>query len=416
MARLDLLLDARKLGDGGIGVYIENLVDGLLLLVDDGEINLGLSMLVDECALSSKKLARRAKERWEGRVRFISEPAKRYSLSEYLRLAHRQRAELKQHQIFHEPHYTLPLFLPIPSVATIHDVIHLTHPSTLYHEPVARTLLKSTAKRATKIITVSEHSRRVMQEQLPFSDEQISVIPNCVRTGIQRYSAKEIEEFRLKAGLTGDYCLFVGSERPHKGFRELVETWAELFNDVNTVSYPQLLVVGTGFSESSTKLVSDLKLSEVIHFFGDVSTKKLSLLYSGARALVLPSRAEGFGLPALEAMCCGCPVVATPLPSVKEFADGVAWFSSDETPASFARAVHRALEEAPRELVRIEQGKRKASELNLREHARSTWKVYQSILGQAFPDARLRKGQAQQMFPIGTSRMSFAPGPETGGL
>lgn len=385
-----IILDARKLGDGGIGVYIENLVDGLLALREEGEIRFELSLLIEESGKSPRNSVKEALERWTDKVRCIPESAKKYSLSEYLRLAGRQRHELKQHHVFHAPHYTLPLFLKIPSVATIHDVIHLTHPSSRYHEPVARTLLRSVVKRANAIITVSAHSKEVMLKELPVTADRITVIANSVRPGVCRRLAKDVTEFRAKEGIESDYCLFVGSDMPHKGFPELLEAWAQLFNDIDGADYPHLYVVGRTFSEESKQLVREKGLEAVVRFLGEVSNRRLSLLYSGARAVVIPSRAEGFGLPALEGMSCGIPVVSTPLPSVKEFGEGTVWFSADFEPESFARSVRRALGEVSREPLRIERGKRKAEEFTIRKQARETWAVYQSL----FP-AELRAKEPQ---------------------
>ena len=177
---------------------------------------------------------------------------------------------------------------------------------------------------------------------------------------------------------------------PHKGFPELLEAWAQLFNDIDGADYPHLYVVGRTFSEESKQLVREKGLEAVVRFLGEVSNRRLSLLYSGARAVVIPSRAEGFGLPALEGMSCGIPVVSTPLPSVKEFGEGTVWFSADFEPESFARSVRRALGEVSREPLRIERGKRKAEEFTIRKQARETWAVYQSL----FP-AELRAKEPQ---------------------
>lgn len=391
-----IILDARKLGDGGIGVYIENLVDGLLSLREEGLVSFELSLLVEENQKPSRHPVKEAQDRWNQKVRFIPERAKKYSLSEYLRLAGRQRHELREHHLFHAPHYTLPLFLKIPSVATIHDVIHLTHPSSRYHEPVARTLLRSVVKRADAIITVSEHSKAVMLKELPVTEERISVIPNALRPGIVRRKGKELSDFLAQEGMSDGYCLFVGSEMPHKGFLELLETWALLFNDVDCVCYPHLYVVGRNFSEESRALVREKGLQEVVKFVGEVSNRRLSFLYSGARAVVIPSRAEGFGIPAIEAMSCGVPVISTPLPSLREFGEGTIWFSSDFSPESLARALRRAFDESDREILRLEKGKRKAEEFTLRRQAEMTWNVYQTLL-----PVELRKPAFEM--PIGTS-------------
>ena len=134
-AEIRILLDARKLGDGGIGVYIENLVDGLLKLEDKGRAKPRISLLLppeffEDSTLSTHfktngqgALMRSCQLRWLGRVRFIADRSPKYSLREFFLMGYCQKQECKEHDIFHSPHFTLPYFLGLPAVVTIHDMI-----------------------------------------------------------------------------------------------------------------------------------------------------------------------------------------------------------------------------------------------------------------------------------------------------
>ena len=143
MKPLSILLDARKLGDGGIGIYLENLIEGLL-----GEKERGFPLEVTAIVSpASEKIL----ERFSGSLRVVEDSAKKYSLDEYLRLPKRLAAVFREHDIFHAPHYTLPRGISIPSVVTIHDTIHLMAPENLSQRLFAGFLMRSAMRRAGRL-------------------------------------------------------------------------------------------------------------------------------------------------------------------------------------------------------------------------------------------------------------------------
>ena len=404
---MKILLDARKLGDGGIGVYIENLVDGLLRLDARGLIKAELTLLLSpsffyrsgegraiapgKTASSSKALTSThfrtngvgcivdaARGRWEGRVRFVEESAGKYSFSELFLLGLRQRKELQAHDIYHSPHYTLPYGLPVPAVVTIHDLIHLSHPETRYHRPVATLLVRSALRRAKHIISVSNDAAGRIREFAGLSSPPLSVVPNSLRPSISRRNRDEVQEFRRKEFLSRPYCLYIGSERPHKGFAELMAAWKVL--TTSSDSPPDLVVVGKRF-DTARHQVQELGLDQVVRFQGEVSLDKLALLYSGASAVVVPSRAEGFGLPALEALGLGVPVVCAPIPVLREVCGDAAIFAEEATGESFAQAISLVMTD--RELVerKVAAGLARVSKFSVEECALKTWSVYEQVLG-----------------------------------
>ncbi len=414
-----VLIDARKLGDGGIGVYIENLVDGLLLLNEKGSAKSEISLLVSgnlfysssgELKKNSVPASYRSsglgsiidtiRLRWEGKVNFILETAAKYSLSEYFFLPHRQKKELLAHDIYHSPHYTLPFNLNIPKVVTIHDLIHLSHPENFYHRPVASFLIRSAVKRADQIITVSKESCRQLKEFIGDLTVPISIVPNALRANMFKRTSNEVADFKKREFLTRPYCLYVGSDRPHKGFSDLISSWVELQKSTLLEQCPDLIVVGKSFNKVRDR-VQELGLDAVVRFFGEVSTERLEILYSGASAVLVPSRVEGFGLPALEALGMGVPVICANIPSLKEICEDAAYFventnalgtgcyiasepsisnSGTKESVSFVEAVANVLNNPEEAKVKTRLGLKIAAKYSIEECALKTWKIYQNVI------------------------------------
>ena len=200
------------------------------------------------------------------------------------------------------PHGTLPLALRIPSVATLHDFSSLTMP--FRHR--AKTVLSfnvfigRSLQMATRIAAVS---RAVVEEAVRWfgvSRKRIEIVPNGV------------DEFFTPDGEEDDYVLFVGTIEPRKGLDDLLAVWDSL-----PTPRPRLILCGdAGWG--------DVRLPRDAEVTGYVDRTRLRELYRHARAFVYPSRYEGFGIPPLEAMACGAPVIATRTGAVPEYADGVA--------------------------------------------------------------------------------------------
>ncbi|MCC6932670.1 MAG: glycosyltransferase family 4 protein [Deltaproteobacteria bacterium] len=385
-APISVLLDARKIGDGGIGVYIENLVNGLLSLPTRQRSRFSLALLTTP--LDSAKLTESTRadllrliESWADELTIIPEPAGKYSIEEYLLLASRQRNQLYGTDIFHSPHYTLPYFLKIPAIVTIHDIIHVTHPDSKLHALVGRRLIGSALKRAQHVITVSKASRDRIMENFPQTTVPMTVIPNGLRSGIEQRTEADVENFCAENFFIRPYCLFVGSDRPHKGFAMLCQAWSLLQNYCRREEkqMPILVAVGSRFSSQTRAVVYEHGLGQVVRFVEDISNSTLSLLYSGADALLIPSLEEGFGMMAVEAMACRTRVVATPVPSVKEICGRSGYYSDDYSAGSFYLALKRCLEDKRWERKAID-GLCRVKKFSTQEAADKTLKVYLKIV------------------------------------
>ena len=383
---ISVLLDARKLGDGGIGAYIENLVNGLLTLPERQRKKFCLALLtppLDHAKISEERREYLAQTiaNWGGEVTVFPEPAEKYSLEEYLLLASRHREQLHVTDVFHSPHYTLPYFLKIPTIVTIHDIIHVTHPDSKLHAIVGRKLIASALKRANHVIAVSKETRDQLQEHFGPAQTPVTVIPNGLQNGICRQPEDEVANFCASNYFIRPYCLFVGSDRQHKGFQMLCQAWRLLQNycQHEQRQMPVLIAVGNRYSAHTKALVYEAGLGHVIRFVDHVPTATLALLYSGAEALLLPSRQEGFGLMALEAMACRTRVVATPLASVKEICGRSGYYSEDFTAETFFAALRRCLEDKRWERKAID-GLCRAKKFSLTDVADKTLKLYLKVV------------------------------------
>lgn len=282
--------------DSGIGRYISNLVENLLKVESSHHYTLFLSPL-DMNAFDYPS----------DRVAKIAEHSGKYSIAEHWTLA--AAANGMKLDLFHAPHYVLPYFLKVPPVVTVHDIIHVTDPGYGFMaRNYARMMIGSAVCRARKIIAVSGHTKERLVNVVNAPEDKIKVIHNGVGD-FHRTAEGEINAILGRMGIKPGYFLFTGSDRPHKNLGAVAGVM-EILKD------SQFVIAGRILEDSRRRFE---KLGNKAMFFGNVSKEEMQALYSGARALLFPSYDEGFGLPPLEAMACGVPVVASsraPMPEI----------------------------------------------------------------------------------------------------
>jgi glycosyltransferase involved in cell wall biosynthesis len=214
--------------------------------------------------------------------------------------------------LYFSPTFAVPLALASRSILTIHDLIHLIFPRD-YGWRVRwyyRLLVIPAVSRSRRVFTVSESSRRDILTHLGRPESGIEVTPN----GLDPFWSPRPKdsEFLKQHGLSAGYLLFVGNSRPHKNFPRVLEAFGRLMREGG---YPgKLVVVGLSLDRVPAELSGRLV---VLPFCPD---PELVQLYSGAQLLLAPSLYEGFGLPVLEAMACGCPVLISRTASLPEIA------------------------------------------------------------------------------------------------
>ena len=351
---LRILLDGRKLGDGGIGVYTENLIRGLA-------VTPGIELTV----ITSPERQRPTDV--GGHVRWIEDPAKPYSLDELLRLP--KRIDFREFDLFHTPHYMLPLGIPIPTVVTVHDLIQITHPERFYYPWVAKMLIASAVKRADKVIAVSHHTQSEILEKIARVGDKVVWVPNAApRLSLHvspghppaGVSNPQRHGFQKKVGELSPYVLGLFSNlKPHKAFPDLVRGFLQAkealiasahngaklrLGELNPRAL-KLVLVGYGTEEllqapELLKLIAD---NDSVHVLGRVCEEELSSLYAGAACVAIPSLAEGFCLPALEAQAVGARIVARPVPALREIVGGDVVFSRSFSLSDFVEALKEGI-------------------------------------------------------------------------
>lgn len=214
--------------------------------------------------------------------------------------------------------YTIPFNNYSKYIVTIHDILFESHPQ--YFKPLPRLgskiLVRYAAKKATKIVTVSNYSKEELIKIYQLSPSKIAVIYNGVN--LERYfPGREGEEFLSKRNLRSKgYILSVGRLEPRKNYASLIKAYSRL----DLKLYPLIIVGQKDFEyQKIFSLVKELKLKENVFFYQDVNDIELPILMRHARLFVYPSFAEGFGIPPLEAMASGLPLISsdrTALPEV----------------------------------------------------------------------------------------------------
>jgi len=324
-------IDARKAADYGIGTHVRNLAQRLVRLDRTNEW-VFFHRPGDENLLPAGE-----------RVRLVPERSGGYSLGELTSLTAKAR-ELRL-DLYHAPHYVLPLRLPCPSIVTIHDVIHLTERGfrglpRLY----ARLMIGRALRAAARIITVSHASEREILRQFPRLRPRIEIIPNGVEDLFHPRPAAAAAAFVKETfALDGPFLLFVGNPKEHKNLDLLFAGFVKLARRYPTL---HLLVVGGDERQrrSLARQTRHLGIDKRTTLAAPVEREALAELYSAAAAFVFPSRDEGFGLPPLEAMACGTPVASSSSASLPEVLGPAAAYFSPESSDSLVEAICRLLD------------------------------------------------------------------------
>ena len=266
--------------------------------------------------------------------------------------------------VFFSPYLKVPLWTQVPCINMIHDVIPITWPA--YQKPWSvryrRSIFRFWAFRAHRTLTVSQYAKDSLVRELALEPDRIVVTPTRIsdRFFVQP-SAAEVLAVRDAYDLPERFCLYVGSVAPHKNVRSLVEGFAELPAELRA-AYP-LVLAGFGGGGADRWLTGlDPAVRSTILSLGGVSDETLHVLYHKATLFVFPSLAEGFGVPPLEAMACGTPVIAVrtgPMPEV--LGNAPYWVEGGE-PAELTEAMLTLLRSEGQRRVLSESGRQHAEQ------------------------------------------------------
>jgi len=284
--------------------------------------------------------------------------------------------------LFHGTNFEVPYWATCPTVLTIHDLSLLLYPETHEKRLVRRAQLKlpRTARRAGAIITPSETVKREVCEHLGVSEEKVFAIPEAARRAFYRVSPSESGPVCHRLGVEEEFILFVGTVEPRKNLLTLARAFDRILR--TTSLRPQLVIAGEKgwLSDDLMTYLDQSRVRERVLFTGHLADDELRALYSACRVFVYPSLYEGFGLPLLEAMICGAPVVTSNVPSIIETVGDVARLISPTDVDDLASAVVALLDDTNEREYRSGTGIDHAKKFSWERAAAATFAVYNRLI------------------------------------
>lgn len=307
---MDLCIDVRMAFSSGIGTYIREIVP-----------------FFRESPFQVTLLVHQPNHPWCKGFKQIVFDAPIYSIQEQIQYPFK----IPRCDLFWSPHYNVPL-LPIRAkkrIATLHDACHLVFGGKM-EKMYAKRVMGRALHRSDQLITVSEFSKKEIQKYL--GNGRLEVIPIGVNS--KRFTRRSYSnEVRKKYQLPERFILFVGNQKPHKNLKGLSRAFSKV-----KVPNLKLVLVGNGTQR------------------GPVADEDLPALYSMAEAFVFPSLYEGFGLPPLEAMSCGCPTVVSKAASMPEVCGDASLYFDPDSDDEIAAAILKVIEQSETRDLLIERG------------------------------------------------------------
>lgn len=371
---MKVAIDIRRVLDFGTGTYTRNLIATLARLDHDTSYTL-IGTVADWAEL---------------------EPLpETFSLLEFDRSRHGVRHDLqlgwrlRRHniQVFHSPYLESPWIVPCRHVVTVHDTVEfLDLPSDgysladlLHFQRTRRSL-----HRACCILSVSQATRRDLQRIFGVPGEKIKVIYNALDARLEKTpSAEEVERTLGRYSVQSPYLLYAGSVKPHKNIPRLIEAFALVKDELR--DHPRytdlkLIIIGDELSQHPQlrRAVIKSRIQQDVRFLGFVAPQTLSVFYARAAAFVFPSLYEGFGLPPLEAMAQGTPVVTSNVTALPEVLGEAALFVNPENVFEISRGIRQVLLEENLRRDLIARGRQQVRRFSWEESARRVLEVYQA--------------------------------------
>ena len=284
--------------------------------------------------------------------------------------------------LLHSPDFIPPFRRPCRSVITVHDLAFLRFPGLMTGESQNYySQINHAVRSANHIIAVSESTKRDLVSLVGADERKITCVYEAAGPQFRPAGAAAITSVRQRYGLMGDYLLFVSTIEPRKNIPFLLQAYARMRETWPQGSEPPRLVLAGHkgwLYESIFAMRDELHLGDAVLCTGGVAVEDLPALYSGARAFVLPSLYEGFGLPVLEAMSCGAPVITSNTSSLPEVAGDAAILVSPQDLYGLAAAMQRlSLDEGLRMQMSV-RGAAQAARFSWERAARETLAVYRA--------------------------------------
>lgn len=383
-----IIFDGRKLGDTGIGRYSAQLLQALLERFDDLEVVL----LLQDSRHSRERGNPQQTQRppvhtgdllLHPRVIPVQVSAKVFSVAEQLMFKQLDRRYLPA--LIHVPHFNIPLFVDTPVISTIHDVIPLDFPQEL-PGPLARFYYRHMNR-----LALSRSAAVIVPSQTTYTKVTTHFGPQAVPMHVilEAPAADFVQDERQVPwaklqqahGLRQPYLLVVGLHKPHKQVALAIQLLKQL-REHHGQSDLQLVLVGPSdprYTPTLKKLGADAGLASVIHCISEIPADFLQPLFMHAAALVFPSALEGFGLPILEAMACGTPVLGFAQDSNREVGGTAMLLAPAYDVRALARLAISVLDDTQKRSVVVAKGLAQASRFTWAQAAHATRDVYDAV-------------------------------------
>jgi alpha-1,3-rhamnosyl/mannosyltransferase len=373
---LKVALDARYVQEHfpGIGRYVYHLAETLAALPEGPHLTLFYNPSQNQPRYDLPALA----ARFPDRITLKETSARPFSLAEQYRFflpALRGRFDA-----WHAPYYIRPYLLPRPTVLTVHDVINARLPGAM---PSRKTRLafgvttRLALFASKRIITVSQAAARDIEQLYGVNPAKIRVIPHGVSPNFRPLDPAEQGEARSRLNLPDRYLLYVGINKPHKNLARLLEAFKRYREQSGDTI--RLILAGkedARYAGDLREKARQLGIMEQVEFRGEIAESDLPDLYACATLFVFPSLYEGFGLPVLEAMASGAPVICADNSSLPEVAGEAALYFPAEDVAAMAAAIGEGLRQSE-ELRR--KGLARSRLFSWQQAAERTLEVYKEL-------------------------------------
>ncbi len=283
--------------------------------------------------------------------------------------------------ILHSPDFIPPYFGASKNVITVHDLNFIHFPQFLTAESLRYYgQIESAVTQASHISADSHHTRQDLINLLQVPPEKITTVHLSVNPVYQnKYSAEAVDQTLAELNLPRGFILAVGTLEPRKNLAMLVDAYT-LLRQEHKIDAPLVLVGRKGwlFDDLLSKIESSGMREHIIHLEG-IFDAKLAHLYHAAGVLVTPSHYEGFGLPGLEALNCGCPIILSDRGSLPEIAGEAGQTLAPDHPAEWAAAIGQVLQDSALRSQMIEKGYKHASSFSWQTAAEKTLAIYRSV-------------------------------------
>ena len=358
----------------GMGNYIKNLVDGLSKIDKDNEY----FVIVSE---NNKDFFRINKKNFKiinlGKKVTMDLPRLFWEQISLPRFLKKNKID-----VLHSPSFVMPIISKAKNVLTVADMTFITHPQvhTLIKRVYFSLFMPYSIKKADRVISISESTKKDILHYVKVDEKKIKTIYLAADSSfIVQNKEKCRKKIKENYDVSSPFILFIGMIEPRKNLERLIIAFSELRKKGN-IPYRLVIVGRKGWKvRGMLSMIKSLEIEKEIIFTGYVPDEDLARFYNAAEFFVYPSLYEGFGIPIIEAMACGCPVITSNISSMPEVAGDAALLVDPGDVSQISSAMRRLIKDKKLREDMIKRGIKRSSEFSWKKCAKETLKIYRGI-------------------------------------